>query len=163
MARTEGRLEIQQERISRRGAGGAEELAKLIAAAMEINQITGTIIEEAIRIHREVGPGLLESVYEAVLAKRLTNRGLKVQCQVPVPVVIDGEDFPVGFRMDMLVEGIVIVELKSVEDVPAVDYKRVQTYLRLQDLRIALLINFGRETLLEGLSRIANKYIEDRT
>ncbi|MCB9184936.1 MAG: GxxExxY protein [Flavobacteriales bacterium] len=130
---------------------------------MEINQITGTIIEEAIRIHREVGPGLLESVYEAVLAKRLTNRGLKVQCQVPVPVVIDGEDFPVGFRMDMLVEGIVIVELKSVEDVPAVDYKRVQTYLRLQDLRIALLINFGRETLLEGLSRIANKYIEDRT
>ena len=130
---------------------------------MEINAITGIIIEESIRIHREIGPGLLESVYEAVLAKRLAGRGLKVACQVPVRVVIDGEEFPVGFRIDMLVEDLVIVELKSIEEVPAVDFKRVQTYLGLMDLRIALLINFGKETLLEGLSRIANKYIEDRS
>jgi len=126
-----------------------------------INRITGIIIEEAIRIHREIGPGLLESVYEAVLAKRLRARGLQVECQVPTRVVIDDEVFPLGFRMDMFVEGKVIVELKSMEDVPAVDFKRVQTYLRLSDTRIALMINFGKDTLLEGLSRIANKYIED--
>jgi iron complex transport system substrate-binding protein len=127
---------------------------------MEINTITGIIIEEAIRIHREIGPGLLESVYEAVLAKRLRSRGLKVDCQLPMRVEIDGEVFPIGFRLDMLVEDRVIVELKSMDEVPAVDYKRVQTYLRLKDLRIALLINFGKDTLLEGLSRIANKYQE---
>lgn len=128
---------------------------------MEINAITSIIIEEAIRLHREVGPGLLESVYEVVLAKRLRARGLKVECQVPTSVVIDGERFEIGFRMDMLVQDQVIVELKSVQEVPAVDYKRVQTYLRLKDLRIALLINFGKETLVEGLARIANKFNED--
>lgn len=127
---------------------------------MEINAITGIIIEESIRIHREVGPGLLESVYEAVLTKRLRGRGLKVECQLPIRVEIDGEVFPIGFRLDMLVEDTVIVELKSMDDVPAVDYKRVQTYLRLKDLRMALVINFGKDTLLEGLSRIANNYKE---
>ena len=125
---------------------------------MEINTITGIIIEEAIRLHREVGPGLLESVYEAVLAKRLRARGLRVDRQVQVPVIIDGEEFEIAFRMDLLVEESVIVELKSVQEVPAVDFKRVQTYLRLKDLRIALLINFGEETLLKGLHRIANNY-----
>lgn len=130
-------------------------------AKREINEITSIIIEEAIRLHREIGPGLLESVYEAVLAKRLRARGLRVDCQVPTKVVIDGEHFDIGFRMDMFVDEKVIVELKSVEDVPAVDYKRVQTYLRLKDVRIGLLINFCKETLIEGLSRIANKYIEE--
>ncbi|MBK8949102.1 MAG: GxxExxY protein [Flavobacteriales bacterium] len=126
-----------------------------------MNAITEIIINEAIRLHREIGPGLLGSVYEAVLSKRLRDRGLKVECQVPTSVVIDGEHFDIGFRMDMLVQDQVIVELKSVQEVPAVDYKRVQTYLRLKDLRIALLINFGKETLVEGLSRIANKFNED--
>lgn len=80
---------------------------------MELNIITGIIIEESIRIHREVGPGLLESVYEAVLAKRLVLRGLIVQRQAAVPIVIDGEEFGEGFRLDLLVNDQVIVELKS--------------------------------------------------
>lgn len=128
---------------------------------MELNTITGIIIEESIRIHREVGPGLLESVYESVLAKRLQDRGLKVERQVAVPIVIDGESYGEGFRLDLLVEGSVIVELKSVLEMPPVHFKQVQTYLRLKDLRIGLLINFGAETLVEGLHRIANKYMDN--
>ena len=128
---------------------------------MELNTITGIIIEGSIRLHRELGPGLLESVYEAVLAKRLVARGLKVRRQVIVPIIIDGESFGEGFRLDLLMEDVVIVELKSVIDMPLVYFKTVQTYLRLMDLRIGLLINFGAETLIEGLHRIANKYMDN--
>ena len=125
---------------------------------MEINDITGIIIEESIEIHRELGPGLLESVYEIILAKRLRDRGLKVQCQVVVPIIYQGHRFEKGFRMDMLVEKAVVVELKSIERVPAVDFKRVQTYLRLTRYQVALLINFGEARLKDGLHRIVNKY-----
>ncbi len=127
---------------------------------MELNEITGIVIQECIKLHKQVGPGLLESVYEAVLAKRLTDRGLKVRRQVQVPIVIDGEFFQEGFRLDLLVEDAVIVELKSVQELVPVHFKQVQTHLRLMDLRIGLLINFGAETLVEGLHRIANNYIE---
>jgi len=113
-----------------------------------------------IKLHKQVGPGLLESVYEAVLAKRLADRGLRVRRQVQVPIVIDGEFFYEGFRLDLLVEDAVIVELKSVQELVPVHFKQVQTHLRLMDLRIGLLINFGAATLLEGLHRIANNYIE---
>ncbi len=125
---------------------------------MEINQITHIIIEEAIRIHRDLGPGLLESVYESVLTKRLEKRGLVVRRQVEVTVEYDGEQHDVGFRMDMLVEDRVIVELKSVETLPLVAYKVVTTYLRFADKEVALLINFGEEMLKDGLHRIVNKY-----
>ncbi len=125
---------------------------------MEINRITSIIIEEAIRIHRDLGPGLLESVYESVLARRLEKRGLLVRRQVDVTVDYDGERHDVGFRMDMLVEERVVVELKSVEILPLVAYKVVTTYLRFADKEVALLINFGEETLKDGLHRIVNKY-----
>lgn len=125
---------------------------------METNRITSIIIEEAIRIHRDLGPGLLESVYESVLARRLEKRGLLVRRQVDVTVDYDGERHDVGFRMDMLVEDRVVVELKSVEILPLVAYKVVTTYLRFADKEVALLINFGEETLKDGLHRIVNKY-----
>lgn len=125
---------------------------------MEINRITSIIIEEAIRIHRDLGPGLLESVYESVLARRLEKRGLLVRRQVDVTVDYAGERHDVGFRMDMLVEERVVVELKSVEILPLVAYKVVTTYLRFADKEVALLINLGEETLKDGLHRIVNKY-----
>ena len=125
---------------------------------MEVNDITRVIIKEAIETHKELGPGLLESVYEIVLTKRLRVRGLVVQRQVIVPIVYLGEYFPEGFRMDMLVEQCVVVELKSIERIPAVDFKRVQTYLRLSRDQVALLINFGEARLKDGLHRIVNNY-----
>lgn len=125
---------------------------------MQINRITGLIIEQAIQIHRELGPGLLESVYEAVLSRRLRKLGLRVACQLEVPLVVDGEPYPIGFRLDMLVEDQVIVELKSVEILPPVAFKQLTTYLRLTGTEVGLLINFGEETLKEGLHRVVNKY-----
>jgi iron complex transport system substrate-binding protein len=125
-----------------------------------INEVTSVVIDECIRIHREIGPGLLESVYEVILAKRLQARGLTVLRQVPVPIVIDGESFGEGFRADLLINGLVVIELKSVQELSPVHFKQVQTYLRLMDLRIGLLINFGDETLVNGLHRIANRFIE---
>ncbi|MCB0809906.1 MAG: GxxExxY protein [Flavobacteriales bacterium] len=125
---------------------------------MQINEITGVIIDEAIAIHRQLGPGLLESVYEAVLARRLTKRGLLVTAQQTVPVTYDGETYPLGFRIDLLVEDRVIVELKSVEDLPAVAFKQLTTYLRLTGMEVGLLINFGEETLKDGLHRVVNNY-----
>ena len=130
----------------------------LITHGMETNRITGIIIEEAIKIHRRLGPGLLESVYEAVLTRQLEHRGLKVLCQHDVSVIYDGELYDIGFRMDMLVADTVIVELKSVEVLPPVAFKIVTTYLRLSNKEVALLINFGEETLRDGLHRIVNKY-----
>lgn len=93
---------------------------------MELNRITGIIIEESIEIHRDLGPGLLESVYEAVLARRLGKRGLQVRRQVPVPLVYDGETYEEAFRIDLLVEERIVVELKSVALMPPVAFKRLR-------------------------------------
>lgn len=125
---------------------------------MEINQITSIIIEESIAIHRDLGPGLMESVYEVILSERLRDRGLKVECQVEVPLIYQGRRFPLGFRLDMLVEARVVVELKSVELLPPVAFKKLTTYLRLTDREVGLLINFGEVILKNGLHRIVNKY-----
>jgi len=125
---------------------------------MEINQITGIIIEESIEIHRDLGPGLMESVYEIILAERLRDRGLKVDCQVEVPLFYQGRRFPLGFRLDMLVAERVVVELKSVEQLPPVAFKKLTTYLRLTEREVGLLINFGEVILKNGLHRIVNKY-----
>src|SRR5438445_8279806 len=110
--------------MSRGGAGSAE-------GSMELDDITGAIIEEAIRIHKELGPGLLESVYEVVLAKALERRGLCVERQKPVRFQYDGLVFEEGFRVDLLVEQRVVVELKSIECVAPVHGKTLLTYLRL--------------------------------
>ena len=123
---------------------------------MELDEITGAIVDSAMKIHKDLGPGLLESVYEAVLAKALQKRGLLVERQKAIEFEYDGIKFEEGFRIDLLVDGRVIVELKSVEKLSAVHGKQVLTYLRLINLPVGLLINFGAATLKEGLQRVVN-------
>jgi len=125
----------------------------------EIDEITGEIIDAAYKLHTGLGPGLLESVYEAVLARSLERRGLKVERQKAVAFDFDGMHFDDGLRVDLLVDDAVIVELKSVEKLAPVHSKQVLTYLRLLDLPVGLLVNFGGATLKEGLHRIVNGYV----
>ena len=124
----------------------------------ETNAITGEIVDAAYGIHRRLGPGLLESVYEALLARILTERGLAVERQKPVPFEFEGLRLDEGFRVDLLVEERVVVELKSAERTNPVHAKQVLTYLRLMNLPVGLLINFGAPTLKEGLKRVINGY-----
>lgn len=122
----------------------------------ELDEITSTIIEAAIRVHRRLGPGLLESVYQGVLAYELVKRGLLVEPQKEVGVEYDGLSFDQGFRVDLVVEGLVLVELKSAERSHPVYKKQLLTYLRLMNLQVGLLINFGAPTLKDGLTRVVN-------
>jgi GxxExxY protein len=126
------------------------------SSAIPLDDITGAIIDTSIKIHRDLGPGLLESVYEAVLARDLARRGFVVERQKIVRFHYDGMEFEEGLRVDLLVNGRVVVELKSVEKLAPVHGKQVLTYLRLLGLSVGLLINFGEETLKEGLRRIVN-------
>ena len=123
---------------------------------MHINEISGLIVDAAFKIHHDLGPGLLEHVYEAVLEKELLRRGLRVRRQVPVPIRYDGLEFDEGFRADLIVEECIIVELKSVETMHPVHPKQVLTYCRLLDFRLGLLINFGAALIKDGIKRIAN-------
>jgi GxxExxY protein len=122
----------------------------------ELNELTGIIIASAIDIHRALGPGLLESVYQRVLVDALRRKGLDVQSQIPVQFVYDDIQFDDGLCLDLLVEGRVIVELKSIEQVSAVHKKQVLTYLRLTNAPVALLINFGQLRLKDGIHRLIN-------
>lgn len=123
---------------------------------MELDDITGAVLDAAMKVHRGLGPGLMESVYETVLARELARRGLQVERQKTVAFEFDGMRFDDGLRLDLLVEDCVVVELKSVETVAAVHKKQVLTYLRLLNLPVGLLVNFGAATLKEGLHRIVN-------
>ncbi|HZF00486.1 MAG TPA: GxxExxY protein [Methylomirabilota bacterium] len=123
---------------------------------MTENEIATQIVDAAFQIHTKLGPGLLESVYEIVLAYELQKRGLRVARQVPIPIVYEGIKFDEGFRADLIVEDKVIVELKSVEAVAPVHKKQVLTHLRLMNLKLGLLINFGEELIKNGISRIVN-------
>lgn len=130
---------------------------------MQLDTITGMVIDESIRIHRELGPGLLESVYEVVLTRALQRRGLQVERQKVVRFQYDGMVFDEGLKVDLLVEGCVVVELKSVERLAPVHAKQTLTYIRLMNLRVGLLINFGGETLKEGLKRIVNQLAPEQS
>ncbi|MGI8600984.1 MAG: GxxExxY protein [Chitinophagaceae bacterium] len=125
---------------------------------MEINGVTANIIDAAIKVHNQLGPGLFESVYEEVLAFELIKRNLHVERQVLIPVYYDELKMEVGFRADLIVEKQVIVEVKSIETVAPVHKKQVITYLRLSGLKIGLLINFNEELLKNGLTRLFNNY-----
>ena len=125
-------------------------------ATRSIDDVTGVIVDAAVRLHKGLGPGLLESVYETVLLRDLLRRGLSVVRQKPVSFDYDGLHFSDGFRIDLLVESRVVVEIKSVERIMPVHSKQVLTYLRLMKLKVGLLINFGAPTLKEGLRRIVN-------
>ena len=120
------------------------------------NPISKEIVDAAFKIHTKLGPGLLESVYEVILAYELRKRGLQVERQLPVPVVWDDIQFDEGYRLDLMVEGKVIVEVKSIESVERVHKKQLLTHLRLMDKRLGLLINFNEELIRDGISRIAN-------
>ncbi len=123
---------------------------------MHENEIAGIVMDEAFYIHRKLGPGLLESVYEAVLAKRLGAAGLGFQRQASIPIEFEGETFQEGFVADLIVENKVVLELKSVEQIRPVHGKQLLTYLRLTDCKLGLLINFGEHLLKNGFQRVVN-------
>jgi iron complex transport system substrate-binding protein len=119
-------------------------------------ELSRIVVDCAYRLHVEAGPGLLETVYEVVLAKLLEKEGLQVRRQVPVPIELMGMRFDEGFRADIIVEGTLLLELKSVENIAPVHSKQVLTYLKLLNLPLGLLINFGAATIKEGIKRIVN-------
>jgi GxxExxY protein len=121
-----------------------------------INQISGAIVDAAMKVHSALGPGLLESAYEGCLKHELTKRGLKVLSQVTLPVIYDGVKIDVGYRIDLLVEDAVIVELKSVERLTPLNEAQLISYLKLSGRKLGLLINFNVEHLKNGIKRIAN-------
>lgn len=123
---------------------------------MTENEISKVIVDAAVCIHRALGPGLFESVYETILAHELEKRGLSVQRQVPISIDYDGLRFEEGFRADLVVEGKVLLELKSVETLTASHRKQIQTYLRLTGLRLGLLLNFGAALIKDGIIRAVN-------
>lgn len=123
---------------------------------MNENDVARTIVDAAYHIHVDLGPGLLESVYQAVLEQELKSRGVPVSAQVPMPVVYRGVKLDQGYRADLIVADAVIVELKSVEVVLPVHRKQLLTYLRLADKRLGLLVNFGAELMKEGIFRVVN-------
>ena len=123
-----------------------------------IDEVSGRVVDECIRIHRELGPGLLESVYEMVLAGALSRQGLKVSRQLPVDVEYDGMAFPAAFRIDLLVEDQLILEIKSVNALSNLHAKQLLTYLRLTGRSIGLLLNFSGETMKEGIRRVVNNH-----
>lgn len=125
---------------------------------MSIDEISATVIEEAIGIHRELGPGLFETVYETVLAGRIERRGLRTARQVPVPIEFDGHAFGAAFKIDILVEERLILEIKSVEQLGKVHARQLLTYLRLSNQPVGLLLNFSAATMREGIRRLVNNY-----
>ena len=123
---------------------------------MRHNEISGAIVDAAYQMHAKLGPGLLESVYEELLSYELAKRNLKVERQKQVPVFYDGNKIDLGFRADLVVEDIVLVELKSVEMLAPVHRKQTLTYLKVSGLKLGLLINFGAPLIKDGIVRIAN-------
>jgi GxxExxY protein len=127
---------------------------------MTENEIAKQVVDAAYHVHTRLGPGLLESVYEVVLAYELKKRGLGTVRQAAIPIEYDSLQFDEGFRADIIVEDKVIVELKSVEKASPVHKKQLLTYLRLSDKRLGLLINFGEELIRDGISRVVNRLVE---
>ena len=124
---------------------------------MTENEIATQIVDAAYKIHTTLGPGLLESVYEAVMAEELARRGLRVVRQLAVPVVYENVRLEVGFRADLIVEDKVIIEIKSVEAIAPVHRKQLLTYLRLTNKKLGLLINFDTELIKDGITRVVNR------
>jgi len=125
---------------------------------LPIDDLSSITLEEAIAIHKELGPGLYESVYESVLAGRLRGRGLKVERQVQVKAVFDGVTYDPAFKIDMLVDERLILEIKAVEQLSKAHAKQLLTYLRLLKQPVGLLLNFSEATLKDGIRRVVNDY-----
>ena len=122
----------------------------------EINVRSGQIVDAAMRVHTALGPGLLESAYEACLAYELRKRGMRVETQVPLPVVYEGQRIDAGYRLDLLVDDVIIVELKAVPKMHAVFEAQLLSYLKLSHYPVGLLINFHVPRLKDGIKRFAN-------
>lgn len=127
---------------------------------MDENQIGKIVVDAALQLHRDLGPGLLETVYETILARILEDRGLTVKRQVPIPISYHGILFNEGFRADIILMDKVILELKSVEQIGKVHSKQVITYLKLTGLRLGFLLNFGANLMKDGIVRVANQMPE---
>jgi len=123
---------------------------------MTENEIASLVMELSFQIHSQLGPGLLESVYEVILARKLVDAGLQVERQMPVKIEFEGIIFNEGFKADVMIEGKVILELKSVERLQPEHGKQLMTYLRLSNMRLGLLINFGEAYLKDGFRRVVN-------
>ena len=123
-----------------------------------IDAITEAIIGDAISVHRQLGPGLLESTYEACVAALLSRCGMRIKRQVAMPVVFEGETLDCGYRLDMLVEDRVVVELKTVAKLEPVHFSQMMTYLKLSGCTVGLLINFNVTRLMDGLRRVVRGY-----
>jgi GxxExxY protein len=123
---------------------------------MKENEVGSIVVDTAVYLHKNLGPGLLESVYETILMKLLAKKGLSVQRQVSVPVNFEGEYFGEGFRVDLFVEGKVILELKSVDQITNAHKKQLLTYLKLTNTKLGFILNFGAGLMKEGLVRIVN-------
>lgn len=127
---------------------------------MTENEIATIVVDAAFKIHKTFGPGLFESVYEAALRYELQKRGLIVVQQLGIPVRYDGLNLGFGFRVDLLVNNKVVIEVKSVEALASVHNKQLATYLRLMDLRLGLLVNFNVELIRNGIRRVVNQLVE---
>ncbi len=125
---------------------------------MKIDEISAIVVDEAIGIHREFGPGLFESVYESVLAGRLESRGLAVDRQVAIQAVFDGQHFDAAFKIDILVEDSLVLEIKAVDQLTKAHAKQLLTYLRIMKQPVGLLLNFNGATMKEGIRRMVNDY-----
>ncbi len=128
---------------------------------MTENEIAKIVVDCAFKVHSTLGPGLLEHIYEVALQHELKKRGLVADRQLPIPIIYDGIRFDEGFRMDMLVEGKVLVEIKSVEEIHPKHKLTVLSYLRLTDKRLALLINFNVQYIKDGITRLVNRLPEN--
>ena len=124
---------------------------------MTENEVATIVVDTAFRIHRNIGPGLFESVYERILESELIKRGLTVYRQKPIPIVYGGIHFEAGFRCDLMVEDLVVIEVKSIEAIHPVHKKQVLTYLKFADKRLGLLINFNVALIKDGISRLVNR------
>lgn len=123
---------------------------------MELNEISGIVVDSALKVHSALGPGLLESAYEACLRHELVKRGLEIQSQVILPVVYDGVQIDLGYRLDLLVNSILIVELKAVDTLTDVHKAQILSYLKLSGMKLGLLLNFNVAHMRDGIRRIAN-------
>ena len=126
---------------------------------MTENEIATTVVDAAFKIHNALGPGLFESVYETTLEFELQKRGLRVAHQVGLPVTYESVRLELGFRVDLIVEEKLVVEIKSIEALAAIHKKQLLTYLRLMNLRLGLLINFNVELIKDGIHRVVNKLV----
>ena len=124
----------------------------------QLNNLSGQVIGAAIKVHSALGSGILESAYEACLAYELKQRRIHIESQVALPIIYDGQKIDAGYRIDLLVENSLIVELKAVEMINNIHKTQLLSYLKLSDLRLGLLINFNVPRLKEGIHRIVNKF-----